>query len=207
MIDCQGCKKEAGASRNCAWCAKWRENGFVALGGQRAYEQFTQDGFKPSKVTYDALQAAKTFDPIRENLYFHGPTGTGKSHLAAAAARAFLPAVITVNPQELISKMLAAGRQGDEWNVTRSYSMSKVLVIDEMGLGEMTTLQATKLYLVLNRRYQDRSGGLIVTSNLSLEDLATAIGDDRLPSRLAQMCKGRIYNFAGEPDHRLGDSK
>jgi DNA replication protein DnaC len=42
-----------------------------------------------------------------------------------------------------------------------------------------------------------------VTSNLTLEQLASYLKDDRIPSRLAEMCRGLQYDLTGEPDHRL----
>ena len=64
-----------------------------------------------------------------------------------------------------------------------------VLVIDDLGIGRDTEFAFQTLYEIVDGRYMAMKGGLIVTSNLSLDDLAAKLGDDRIPSRLASMCK------------------
>jgi DNA replication protein DnaC len=168
----------------------------------RALKTFTPDAFVPSRVTHEAFIAAKTFNPVRENLYLHGPCGVGKSHLAAIAARPFLPNILTIQPLELLAATVGPGRGDDRAAITR-FSKIKVLVLDDAGTGTDSSKTVDRLYDVLNRRYQDAAGGLIVTSNLSLEDLAKYLKDDRIPSRLAQMCAARTFDLSGEPDHRI----
>jgi DNA replication protein DnaC len=51
--------------------------------------------------------------------------------------------------------------------------------------------------------YMNMKGGLLVSSNLSLGELAERVGDDRLSSRLAQMCRGNVFSLAGEKDWRV----
>ena len=45
------------------------------------------------------------------------------------------------------------------------------------------------LYEILDLRASNYKNGLILTSNLSLEEFAAKVGDDRLPSRIAGLCK------------------
>lgn len=199
--DCYGCGKTPGSTEGCSDCAKMRELHATAIGGARALKTFTEDRFKASDITYDAWIAAKSFDPRKDNLYLCGPCGTGKSHLAAVAARPQLPHVVTVNPLELVAAVMGASRSGEDREAVRRYAHMRVLVLDDIGVGTYTERTVDRIYDVIQRRYMDRAGGLIVTSNLTLDGLAEYLKDDRITSRLAQLC--RVFNFAGEPDHRL----
>lgn len=200
--ECPQCGKSAGSAADCRECLRLAEYYATCLGGARALKTFTPETYAPSRVTGEAFIAAKTFNPARENLYLHGPCGVGKSHLAAVAARPSLPYVLTVQPLELLAATVGPGRGDDRAAVTR-YSKIKVLVLDDIGTGTDSAKTVDRLYDVLNRRYQDAAGGLVVTSNLSIEELAKYLKDDRIPSRLAQMCGVHVYDLSGEPDHRL----
>lgn len=202
--ECFGCKKPQGSSVSCRECV--RHNEFLAscLGGMRALQTYTPDSFKPSKVTHDAFVAAKTFNALRENLYLSGPCGTGKSHLATIAARGYLPNVLTKQPLEVLADTVGPGKSDDRAAVLRLAHV-KVLVLDDLGTGTDSVKTVDRLYDVINRRYQDRAGGLIVTSNLTLGELAAYLKDDRIPSRLAEMCRTRCFDLSGERDHRIGE--
>lgn len=78
-----------------------------------------------------------------------------------------------------------------------------LLVIDDLGIAKGTEFMIEVLCEVLNKRFLRGLNGLVVTSNLSLDDLAHKIGDDRLSSRIAGMCK--TYELKG-PDWRLNKS-
>lgn len=200
--ECYKCLKPTGSTLSCPECARHTEMMADCLGGMRALQTYTPDTFQPSPITQAAFLAAKTFNALRENLYLYGPCGTGKSHLATIAARGYLPHVLTKQPLEVLADTVGAGK-GDSREAVLRLSRVKVLVLDEIGTGTDSAKTVDRLYDVLNRRYQDRAGGLIVTSNLSLEELAKYLKDDRIPSRLAEMCRGREYDLTGEPDHRL----
>jgi DNA replication protein DnaC len=204
-VKCSGCQKALGATAECSSCQSFRSFAPTLLGGERAFQVYTRERFKHSDITYAALQAAITFDPRRENIYLHGPTGTGKSHLAIIAAREHLPAVLTYSPSQMVGMLMETRRGAEELAAIQRLSKNKVLVIDDLGTENDTKASAAKLYEVINRRYQDSPGGLIVTSNLNLDQLAERLGEDRISSRLYEMCAygERVFNLEGEPDHRL----
>lgn len=174
------------------------------LGGRRAYEDFTAERFKPSEATQPALDACTAFNPGSDNIYLYGPTGTGKSHLATVAARKYRDPLVT-KPVNIIRRIRACESAEGERDVILRCAGEKVLLIDDLGVGRDTEFAVTTIYEIIDGRYQAKSGGLIVTSNLSLDALAQKLGDDRIPSRLAQMC--RVFSLTGK-DHRLeGRSK
>ena len=55
------------------------------FGGEKPYREFTFDSFRISPGNQIAFEAARRFDCSRDNLYFWGPCGVGKTHLACTA--------------------------------------------------------------------------------------------------------------------------
>ena len=185
-----------------------RSRGVLSLGGFRAADDFRAERFTPNERTAAAFEAVQAFNRDTENLYLHGPTGTGKSHLAAVAARKsftesnWSEAVRTVTPMEISREMRSCADAAHETEIIRGHINRRVLVIEDIGVAKDTEFLQSVMYEIINGRYQDEvRGGLIVTSNLSLTDLARKLGDDRVPSRLAQMC--RVFSLVGVPDHRV----
>ena len=177
----------------------------AALGGLKSFNEYTAERFAISPKTSAAFSAASAFDPAKDNLLFTGPAGSGKSHLAIVAARKYmhkrLAVVKTMDVYRADRGCDADARA--ERAVIKNYVDQTVLVIDDLGIGKDTEFAITTLYEIIDGRYMAGMGGLIVTSNLSLGDLAIKLGEDRIVSRLAEMCRGHIYSFEGEPDHRL----
>lgn len=191
------------------YAAETRSLQAEAIGGLRALDAYTESKFTPTPTTQGAFLAARGFDFTTDNLYLFGPTGTGKSHLAAIASRktfvAYNASLITVSQME-VSRMIRSCRDAEQESSTISrLGRASVLVIEDLGVAKDTEFMMATIYELLNYRYQNRPGGLIITSNLSLNELARKFNDDRIPSRLAQMCK--VFNFAGEQDRRLPAKK
>lgn len=181
-----------------------REMQASALGGLRALETYTQARFKATETSGPAFDAAVSFDQTRKNLYFYGPTGSGKSHLAAIAARKIIanPSWIKTATQMQIARAIrAAESANEEEKIIRGLVLTPILVLEDLGVAKDTEFSLTLLYEIINGRYQNRAGGLIVTSNLSLGEIASKIGDDRISSRLAQMCM--IFSLKNEQDYRI----
>jgi DNA replication protein DnaC len=190
--------------------AALREAQAVALGGRRALEVYVAEAFVASPRTAPALAAAQAFDPAKDNLYFHGPTGTGKSWLAAVAARRHLPAhrfpgghVRTLTEMAMARMARSCPDAAAEEALVRELGETPVLVLQDLGVAKVTEFLAALVFEVVDYRYQNRPGGLVVTSNLGLGDLGLKLGDDRVADRLAQMTRGNLFNFAGEASRRV----
>lgn len=181
----------------------------IMLGGSRAQEAYRAELFQTSEKTRLALEAVVAFNSQVDNLYFCGPTGSGKSHLAASAARKLLRypdwrnSIFTTSQMD-ISRRLRCQKdsQGEEVFIAHCANI-EVLVLEDLGVAKDTEFLLSAIYEIINRRYQDLRGGLIVTSNLTLGQLAQKFNDERISSRLAQMCERKIFNFSGEKDRRL----
>ena len=183
-----------------------REALIALLGGIKPVEDFTFDKFVPRTPSQqEAVSACREFKPGRENLYLWGKTGPGKTHLACALAAGAFRARMHVcyfKPGRFLRSLRM--REPDEHEkILKVYAKADVFVLDDLGVGKATEFAIENFYDLVDMRDMARRHGLVVTSNLSLDQLAEKMGDDRLPSRLAGMC--RVIHIEG-PDGRLKGS-
>jgi DNA replication protein DnaC len=87
---------------------------------------------------------------------------------------------------EIKSGFDSAGRT--ERDIINFYSSVYFLVLDDLGVEKVSDWVLQTLYLIINRRYEHMKK-TIITSNCTLEELATRLNDDRIPSRIERMCK------------------
>ena len=148
----------------------------------------------------DAVLAAQTWVNHGGGLLLFGPVGTGKTTVAAAAAwtRALQGPVRWV-PARTLGLMATAEYGSAEHRAGRALAQGhRALVLDDLGRegGGAAALMATTIE---NRI--DADAPLLVTSNLSLDELAERdLEGQRLASRLAGYCNQYVLDG---PDHRL----
>lgn len=150
-----------------------------------------------------------------ENVFFLGPTGTGKTHLAQAlshaACRRFL-AVEFYKFSALLEALVKAELTGLSGKLLRSLSRCDLLVIDEFAMRKLDARAAEWFYSIIDNRYG--SGSTILTSNRSLEDWLAIFPDkvmanavmDRLAHNAHQIVlKGESYRkkkgLKGDPQN------
>lgn len=120
-------------------------------------------------------------------LLLYGPTGTGKSYLAACVANALMEKRVPVLMTSII-RLTSAGV--DELNeVMRHMKRARLLVLDDLGAERGTDYKLEQVYGII----EDRCNGkrpMIVTTNLSMEQMKNA-GDiryNRIWERVRSMC-------------------
>lgn len=190
--DCYPCREREKTER--VEEARRRAWDIKRLGGLKAYEQFTFANYK----NQPAIDKCDGFPDT--NLYLWGAAGVGKTHLATAIVRMF-PEGIVVKPQHIFRKLRGLKSGDDEQAVIDKLARKPYLVIDDLGVQKDTAHSLSALYEIIDARDMGYAKGLIVTSNLSLAALAERIGDDRITSRLAGMC--RVVEIGGK-DQRIG---
>lgn len=146
-----------------------------------------------------------------ENIVLLGPSGTGKTHIAQALAyRAVMARIKTrfITAADLMLQLAAAHRKDQlKSYFNRAVLGPKLLVIDELGYLPFGREEASLLFQVIAKRYE--RGSVIITSNLSFSDWATALADDAtltaaLLDRLLH--HGHIVTLKGE-SYRLKDKQ
>lgn len=140
----------------------------------------------------------------RHNLFIFGKPGVGKSWPAAALLKAYIerhcvPGSFEEVP-DLVDELRVAIREKKAEALVNSISHNGALVLNDMGIGSPTTFVIERLHIILDRWNRNKKGGLIITSNLTLDELAVKY-DDRITSRIFQSC--RIVGEVVGPDRRL----
>lgn len=138
-----------------------------------------------------ALEVCKNFGHKTDNLYLWGSTGSGKSHLAYSIARHALERGLSVEifkPPELVRRLRGNTSEREEELLNRIANHA-ILLIDDFGIGRVSEAAMVWFYEIIEKRINFYRNGLIITSNLSLDDFARKTDDDRLISRLAGLCK------------------
>lgn len=170
-----------------------------------------------TKIDKEIERARKAVDENRSVTLF-GQPGTGKTHMATCLLRIWfvanqeeyrrnydwsLPRFVTTTELLLaIKKSWSAQedvRAETEAGIIEKYGSVPMLVLDDLGPGNWTEWSRGVIYSIVNYRY-NHERPMIVTSNLSLVDLANTV-DDRIVSRLCEM--GETIAMPG-PDRRTG---
>ncbi len=124
-------------------------------------------------------------------LYLHGPAGTGKTHLAVAALLELLAqrrAGRFVSANELMLECREAYRLDTPLShILDAYSGPGVLLLDDLGAEKVSEFSRQVLVTLVDRAYARRRPRLLLTSNLTLDQVGAKL-DERIADRLREMC-------------------
>jgi len=101
-----------------------------------------------------------------DNVLLIGPSGVGKSHIAAALARHLIEQGIRtkwLSATALVQHLQPAKQDLDLMTAMTRFDKYRVLVIDDMGYVKKSDAETQVLFEFIAHRYE--SGSLIVTSN------------------------------------------
>ena len=166
--------------------------------------------FNPSISAVQIRQLAVCrFIEKAENVFFVGPTGTGKTHLAKALGHAACRKYMTVqffNFLELFSFLSKADLNNKLDNVLKSIIKTDLLIIDDFAFKKIDQKYAEYFYTLVDQRYTVKS--TIITSNRSMSDWINIFPDpvmanavmDRLCHNAHQIViKGESYRKKFSP--------
>lgn len=139
----------------------------------------------------------------RNGLFISGTKGTGKTHLAAAIANQLIQdgmPVICMTMIDLLAKIketFDGGKGSTEADILRIYKDVPLLIMDDIGTEPPTEWGLSKIYTIINARYEGYMP-TIITTNYSGDELIrrmTPATDDgytaaKTIDRLREMCAG-----------------
>lgn len=166
----------------------------VRLGGIMAYADFTAE-----KYTNKAVLKALANYPS-ENYYLWGKAGSGKTHAAVAVLRKVSTAQVVRMWQ--ISREIRAVRDPYEEAAIIDKYASIPMLVDDLGSEKATEFLQNTLFEIMDRRWQAKVGGLIITANMSIDKLGGILGD-RTASRIAGLVGGKNTLELSGTDYRL----
>jgi DNA replication protein DnaC len=141
---------------------------------------------------------------VHKNLFLCGLCGTGKSHLSCGLLLKFYsdraeydpesrswkrPRGRFISVQEFLFELKSAlaSNQSDFARI-KSILELDAFVLDDFGASRMTDYAVEMMSVLINEIYLHKLSGVIITSNLSLDDIGQKI-DDRTASRIVEMCE------------------
>jgi DNA replication protein DnaC len=157
--------------------------------------------FIPRAGTQAALAAVRAyagdFDRLCADgmgLLITGPTGAGKTHLAAALAHALIEAeheVLFYNATALLHAIQSGCRGQSDADPVAACVRAGLLILDDAGAEKPSAWTQATFYHILNTRI-DELRPTVITTNLTVNELAAAF-DRRVASRLAdRRCFARL---------------
>lgn len=190
-----------------------KSSGMGTLIEKQSFDNFDLNNYKDNKENYarmkhnfnEAKNFADNFGKIPSTLLFIGKTGTGKTHLSTAIAKAVIERgfeVLYDSAQNIVSAFendkFKSGYGPYEPQADK-YMECDLLILDDLGTEFVNQFTVSCLYNLINTR-QNKGLSTLISTNLSPEELRTKY-EDRIYSRITGT-DSKILLFVGK-DLRL----
>lgn len=172
----------------------------------RTFDSFDREKFPDA---FDLVKAfAENFEQNKgEGIFLTGNPGTGKTHLAAAAANYIIKTFGIPVKFGSFTELLEGIKNsfGGNEDAGRELIDVPLLVIDDLGKERQSEWSRSVLYRVINGRYENYSP-VIITTNETPQTVEKNIGEATF-SRIFEMCDGVSMNGEDYRMKKLGGVK
>ena len=192
-----------------------QSSGMGNLIDKQSFDNFNLDVYKNNPEVHARMERnlklakayADNFASRRGNLLLIGTTGTGKTHISTAIAKAIISQgfdVLYDSVQNIVNDFerdkFKSGYNSAE-QVSEKYNECDLLIIDDLGAEFVTQFSVSALYNLINTR-QNKGLSTIISTNLSASELAGKY-EGRIYSRIIG-ADYTVLRFEGDDRRIMG---